>query len=102
MVDHILKTRAAKLDIRLMETVRETEEDKRRLELTIADSKTRLASLKEQLERTDSTQVKQLKEIEAAIEVQLATNDALRADIQAAERGLFGSETLQDERWPEL
>lgn len=87
------------MDVRLIEVAEKAEEEKKELELAVAEAKARLAALKVKLSETETVQFDQLKQLKTSLEVQLAHNDALQAEIQASERRLFGG---ADAAWPEL
>ena len=90
----------ARYDVRLIEEAKEGEEERRRLELSVAEAKARLVNLQNRLTQNQQTENQSLQQLKAALEVQHATNDAVEAEIQAKERQLFGAELGSD--WPEL
>lgn len=95
-----MKAQLSKLDVRLIEVTEEAQTEKEGLEVAVAEAKSRYAALKDQVaEMSPNSQLKHLKD---AIEVQLATNDALQAEIQATERSLFGNGAGTSDAWPEL
>lgn len=91
----------AKYDARLIEAAEEGEEERKRLELAVVEAKSRLSALKAQLSSAESNESAQLKQLKRELDVQLATNDALQAEIQGRERSLFGN-VLGSDVWPEL
>jgi chromosome segregation ATPase len=97
-----LKLMTARFDVKLIEEAKAAEEERHRLELAIVEAKARLLSLQNRLSETDHAESGHLQQLKTALEVQLATNDAIEAEIQAKERQLLGAGANDVGDWPEL
>lgn len=101
--DQKMRAAASRLDLRLLEEVRENETEKAALLDEIALSKARLSALQSSFSQTATAESQRISQLKTAIEVQRATNAAVETEIQISEQKIFaGASGFSVSDWPEL